>query len=70
VLLSYCFLDEPLSAADMGYRVELMPYLRRVIDRFHIPTVYVAHTLDELTQLADQLLVLREGRCAGVGFGD
>ena len=60
-------LDEPLSAADMGYRVELMPYLRRVIDRFHIPTVYVAHTLDELTQLADQLLVLREGRCAALG---
>ncbi|MDG1065656.1 MAG: molybdenum ABC transporter ATP-binding protein [Luminiphilus sp.] len=60
-------LDEPLSAADMGYRVELLPYLRRVIERFSIPTLYVAHTLDELTQLADQLLVLREGRCVALG---
>lgn len=60
-------LDEPLSAADMGYRVELLPYLRQVIDRFKIPTLYVAHTLDELTQLADQLLVLRGGRCAALG---
>ena len=60
-------LDEPLSAADMGYRVELLPYLRQVIDRFKIPTLYVAHTLDELTQLADQLLVLRGGSCAALG---
>ncbi|MDG0991496.1 MAG: molybdenum ABC transporter ATP-binding protein [Luminiphilus sp.] len=60
-------LDEPLSAADMGYRIELMPYLREVIVRFKIPTLYVAHTLDELTQLADQLLVLRGGRCAALG---
>lgn len=61
-------MDEPLSAADMGYRIELLPYLRQVIDRFKIPTLYVAHTLDELTQLADQLLVLRGGRCAALGL--
>jgi molybdate transport system ATP-binding protein len=60
-------LDEPLSAADLGYRVELLPYLRQVIDHFKIPTLYVAHTLDELTQLADQLLILRGGRCAALG---
>ena len=55
-------LDEPLAAADMGLRADLLPYLRRVIEQFTIPTLYVAHALDELTQLADQLLVIREGR--------
>ena len=60
-------LDEPLSAADMGQRGELLPYLRRVIDRFSIPTLYVAHALDELTQLADHLLVMRQGRCVARG---
>lgn len=60
-------LDEPLSAADRGYRDELLPYLRKVIHRFQIPTVYVAHTLDELAQLADQLLVLRGGRRVALG---
>ncbi len=60
-------LDEPLSAADMGYRGELLAYLRDVIDSFRIPTVYVAHTLDEMTRLARHLMVLRNGGCVALG---
>ncbi len=60
-------LDEPLSAADMGYRGELLSYLHEVIGSFGLPTVYVAHTLDEMTRLARHLLVMRGGKCVANG---
>lgn len=55
-------LDEPLSALDAGRKAEILPYLDRVQERFHLPTLYVSHDIDEVAHIADHVLVLVKGR--------
>lgn len=55
-------LDEPLSALDSARKQEVLPYLRRLHQVYQGPMLYVSHALDEVLQLADQLLVLESGR--------
>ncbi len=60
-------MDEPLSALDREAKAGLMPYLDRLHETLAIPVLYVSHALDEVTRLADHLLVLREGRVQAFG---
>lgn len=55
-------LDEPLSALDAGLRESLRGRLRRQLAEFGVPTVVVTHDRVEAIALADQVVVLREGR--------
>ncbi len=55
-------MDEPLSALDREAKAGLMPYLDRLHETLAIPVLYVSHALDEVTRLADHLLVLRAGK--------
>ncbi len=55
-------LDEPLAALDAGRREEILPYLERLHEEFSAPVLYVSHSLDEIAQLADQLVVMEAGR--------
>lgn len=60
-------LDEPLAALDAARKAEIMPYLERLRDEAKIPMIYVTHSLDEVTQLADRLIVLKQGHVAAQG---
>lgn len=55
-------LDEPLAALDTSRRQDILPYLERLHEEFSAPVLYVSHSLDEITRLADQLVVLDNGR--------
>jgi molybdate transport system ATP-binding protein len=55
-------LDEPLAAVDVERRKRILPYLERVRDDLRVPIVYVTHDLGEATQLADEVIVLDQGR--------
>ncbi len=55
-------LDEPLAAVDVERRRRILPYLERVRDELRVPIVYVTHDRSEATQLADEVVVLQEGR--------
>lgn len=60
-------LDEPLAALDSDRKSEIMPYLEALPTRFRIPTLYVSHSADEVAHLADQMLVLTNGRVHASG---
>ena len=60
-------LDEPLSALDLKRKAELLPYLRALPGRFHIPLIYVSHAVEEVAQLADEVLILTNGRVVARG---
>lgn len=60
-------LDEPLSALDAARKNEILPYLERVRDESKIPILYVSHSMDEVARLADQIIVLHEGRVIAEG---
>jgi len=55
-------LDEPLAAVDVERRRRILPYLERVRDELRVPIVYVTHDRSEASQLADEIVVLQEGR--------
>jgi molybdate transport system ATP-binding protein len=55
-------LDEPLTGLDRERKADILPYLESIPRRFEMPTVYVSHDIDEVASLADDMLVLSEGR--------
>ena len=57
-------LDEPLAALDVSRKSEILPYLERLGNEVKLPVVYVSHSLDEVSRVADHVIVLRQGRIA------
>jgi molybdate transport system ATP-binding protein len=60
-------LDEPLASLDHARRRQILPFLRRVRDELDTPMLYVSHTLGELLQLTDRLLLVDRGRLVADG---
>lgn len=60
-------LDEPAQGLDAPLRAELYEILRQARADFHTPVLMVTHDLDECFELADQMLVIREGRLVQSG---
>ena len=44
-----------------------MPWIERLRDQLAIPMLYVTHSMDELSRLADEVVVLEKGQAAAVG---
>jgi molybdate transport system ATP-binding protein len=55
-------LDEPLAALDAQRRAEILPFLERLRDEAGLPMLYVSHALDEVARLADDIVVIKDGR--------
>lgn len=60
-------LDEPLANLDQGLKRQILPYLRRIRERFRMPVLHVSHDLAELLQVCDSLLLVEHGRVAAHG---
>jgi sulfate transport system ATP-binding protein len=55
-------LDEPFGALDAKVRQELRQWLRRLHDEIHVTTLFVTHDQEEAFEVADKVVILREGR--------
>ena len=60
-------LDEPFGALDAKVRQELRRWLRRLHDDIGITSVFVTHDQEEALELADRIVVMREGQIEQVG---
>ena len=60
-------MDEPLASLDQGRRTEIIPYIERLRDEFHIPVVYVSHSVAEVARLAIDIAVITNGRVSAFG---
>ncbi len=60
-------MDEPLASLDAARRVEIMPYLTRLKTALNLPILYVTHAFDEVTQIADSIVLLEAGRVIASG---
>lgn len=60
-------LDEPMAALDRTRRQEILPWLERLRDEFSIPMLYVTHSVEEMSRLADCLVMLEAGRVRAAG---
>lgn len=64
---SVLLLDEPFGALDAKVRVELRRWLRRLHEQTGQTTLFVTHDQDEALELADRVVVMRNGRIEQVG---
>ncbi len=59
--------DEPLSNLDAKLRVQTRSEIKRLLHRFGITSLYVTHDQVEAIALADQIVIMHEGRIEQVG---
>lgn len=60
-------LDEPFGALDANVRQDLRLWLRRLHDDVHVTTLIVTHDREEAMEIADEIVVMNEGRVEQVG---
>ena len=60
-------MDEPLASLDAARRQEIFPWLARLRDELKMPMLYVTHSAEEVTRLADHLVVLDQGHVKAQG---
>lgn len=65
-----CLMDEPLSNLDAQLRVEMRREIRDLQSRLGITMLYVTHDQIEAMTMADQVVLMREGRIEQNGTPD
>ncbi|MBN1219079.1 MAG: ABC transporter ATP-binding protein [Anaerolineae bacterium] len=59
--------DEPLSNLDAQLRMQTRGEIKRLLDQFHITSIYVTHDQTEAIALADRLAMMRDGKIEQIG---
>jgi sulfate transport system ATP-binding protein len=60
-------LDEPFGALDAKVRNELRIWLRRLHDEVHVTTIFVTHDQEEAMDVAEQIVVMNDGKVEQAG---
>ena len=60
-------LDEPFGALDANVRKDLRAWLRRLHDEVHVTTVFVTHDQEEAMEIADEIVVMNQGKVEQIG---
>jgi sulfate transport system ATP-binding protein len=60
-------LDEPFGALDAQVRQELRLALRQLHDELHVTSIFVTHDQEEAFEVADQVVVMNQGRVEQAG---
>ncbi|MBL0143696.1 MAG: molybdenum ABC transporter ATP-binding protein [Betaproteobacteria bacterium] len=60
-------LDEPLASLDGLRKAEILAYIEILRDELKIPIVYVSHSIEEVTRLADHMVLVSEGHTIAAG---
>jgi len=60
-------MDEPLASLDQQRKAEILPYVERLRDQAGTPIVYVSHSVDEVARLANDVVVMSNGRIQATG---
>lgn len=63
----FLLLDEPFGALDTKVRQELRRWLRHLHGKLGLTILFVTHDQEEAMELADQVVVMNEGRVEQVG---
>ncbi len=60
-------LDEPFAAIDAKVRQELRHWLRDMIDKVGITSIFVTHDQEEAIEVADEIILTNKGRIEQIG---
>ena len=59
-------MDEPLASLDAARRADILPWIEKLRERYPIPIVYVSHSLEELEQVASEIVTMDNGAATGL----
>lgn len=60
-------LDEPFAALDAKVRTELRLWLRQMVTKLGITSIFVTHDQDEAVEVADEIIITNHGRIEQMG---
>lgn len=60
-------LDEPFAAIDAKVRKELRGWLKEMIEKVGITSIFVTHDQEEAVEVADDIIIINEGRLEQMG---
>ncbi len=60
-------MDEPLASLDQARKSEVMPFIGKLPHALSIPILYVTHSIDEVLQLADDMVLMNCGKSVLAG---
>lgn len=60
-------MDEPLASLDAERKAEILPFLAGLKTALRLPILYVTHAMEEVSRLADHLVLIDRGRVAAAG---
>ncbi len=63
-------LDEPTSALDMSVQAQIVDLLREIQQRHRLAYIFISHDLRVIRALADQVMVVKDGRIVEQGPAD
>ena len=63
-------LDEPFAAIDAKVRRELRNWLRDMIERVGITSIFVTHDQEEAMEVANQVIIINQGKIEQIGTPD
>jgi molybdate transport system ATP-binding protein len=55
-------MDEPLANLDVQRKSEIIPFLLRLRRDLQLPIVYVSHSINEVLQMVDTMVLMQDGR--------
>ena len=59
--------DEPFAAIDAKVRKELRSWLREMIEKLGVTSIFVTHDQDEAIEVADEIIITNKGRIEQTG---
>ena len=59
--------DEPLAALDSRLKDQILPFLKRVNEEINVPMVYVSHSINEVLQLTQSVVMIEAGEILASG---
>ncbi|MCV0428027.1 MAG: ABC transporter ATP-binding protein [Roseibium sp.] len=59
--------DEPTTALDVTTQIDVLASIKAVIKRFGVAAIYITHDLAVVAQIADQIMVLKDGCMVEIG---
>ena len=59
---NYLLLDEPMSDLDIKYKAKLLVFLKDFNKKFKIPILYITHSIEEISQIGDQIVLIKDGK--------
>lgn len=60
-------MDEPLTNLDVKLKRKILQYIKQIKKEFNLTIVYVSHDHREAFEIADQIIVLSEGKIEELG---